>query len=295
MLWNVLEVTMVKNFLCMIYLIPKGFYINILELNAQKNGLVEQKHHHILNVVKSLSFQAHLPKQNWHFSIHHVVHLINKTPFPYWNINPLFKYYITKLSHYCILKCFGYLTYASTIHAHRTMFDPHARKTIFLDYRHGTKGYLLYDLQSHDFLISRNAFFHEIFFPLNISSNPTTKSPHLPCVWGWSWTFAPLKPTTPYIQPHTQHVILTPPTLNSLMPHHTPSPPPPHIPLRQSTRTSRPPNYLQHYHCNLLQPNSFTNTTYHGNPFLLSHVLHYDNYSPNYIKKMSFNFFSNWT
>lgn len=75
------------------------------------------------------------------------------------------------------LKSFGCLAFASTLHAHHTKFDSRARKTVFLGFRNGTKGYLLYDLHSHEFVISCNVIFYETTFPLHIPSPPQTTPP----------------------------------------------------------------------------------------------------------------------
>lgn len=106
----------------------------------QQNEVVKRKHQHILNVARSSSFQSHLPITIWNFSIQHVVHIINwidtslfklKTPYEL-----LYKQSALVLIH---LKAFGCLTYASTLQAHTTKFNPQARKTIFLGYKEGTK------------------------------------------------------------------------------------------------------------------------------------------------------------
>lgn len=60
---------------------------------------------------------------------------------------------------------FGCLSYATSLKAHRTKFDSRARKAIFIGHKDGTKGYILYDLQTHEIFISRNVIFYETVFP----------------------------------------------------------------------------------------------------------------------------------
>ena len=42
--------------------------------------------------------------------------------------------------------------------AKRSKFEPRARPGIFLGFPSHTKGYIIYDLKSHDIKISRNVF-----------------------------------------------------------------------------------------------------------------------------------------
>ncbi|KAI5393581.1 hypothetical protein KIW84_060634 [Lathyrus oleraceus] len=67
--------------------------------------------------------------------------------------------------------------------AHRTKFDARARKSIFLGHKDGTKGYILYDLQSHDLFVSRYVIFFENYFPFKSNiSQPKPPEPDPPAM-----------------------------------------------------------------------------------------------------------------
>lgn len=115
----------------------------------QQNDTVERKHQHILNVARALSFKSNLPPTLWNFAIQHSVHLVNRIPTPLLRDSSPDQILFNETLTLIHLKVFGCLAYASTLHANKTKFDPCARKTVFLGYTEGTKGFLLYDLTSH--------------------------------------------------------------------------------------------------------------------------------------------------
>ncbi|KAI5404042.1 hypothetical protein KIW84_051258 [Lathyrus oleraceus] len=69
------------------------------------------------------------------------------------------------------LKVFGSLAFASTFNVHRTKLESRARKCVFLGYKNGMKGVVLYDIHSHSILISRNVIHHEHIFPYSNSDS----------------------------------------------------------------------------------------------------------------------------
>lgn len=225
----------------------------------QQNGIVERKHQHILNVARALSFHSHLPHNLWHLSIQQAIHIINRLPTPLLNnLTPYQMLHSTPPSlHH--LRVFGCLAYSSTLHNHRTKFAPRARKSIFLGYREGTKGYLLYDPITHEFYVSRNVIFHEIVFPFASpppANNPVSVNPDITTL-------------------DTSDILLDLPL--SLPPPNEPTSPP--APTRKSHRLTKPPAYLSEYHCNLLS--SMLPASNPGkSPYPLSSVLSYDKCSP---------------
>ena len=130
----------------------------------RKNGIVERKHKHILGTARALLFHSHAPKSFWYFAIAHVVHLINRQPSQLLNNFSPYQLMFESVPEIDHLRLFRCLAYVSTLEAHRTKLDPRARKCIFLGYKHGTKYFLLYDLQSRGIFVSRNVYFMNISF-----------------------------------------------------------------------------------------------------------------------------------
>ncbi|MCH79973.1 retrovirus-related Pol polyprotein from transposon TNT 1-94 [Trifolium medium] len=103
-------------------------------------------------------------------------HIINRLPSPLLKSKCPYELLFKSPPILIHLKVFGCLSFATTLQAHRTKFDSRARKAVFLGFKDGTKGYILYDLQSHALFISRNVVFYENYFPFKDTSNSSSCS-----------------------------------------------------------------------------------------------------------------------
>jgi hypothetical protein len=208
----------------------------------QQNGRVERKHQHILNIGRALLYQSKLPLSFWSYAFLHAVYLINRVPTPVLqNQSPYHLLYNTPPDA-TDFKVFGCLCYASSIQSHRTKLETRARKSVFLGYKSGFKGYILYDLHTRELFISRHVVFHECILPYK--SNPSFKS--------HDWEYFTSIPSSSSIPPDCDTNL--PSSSTDIVSHTTPAshpisdaPIPPLI--RHSSRNKTTPSYLKDFVC----------------------------------------------
>ena len=230
--------------------------------SPQQNGKVERKHQHLLNVGRALLFQSKLPKKFWSYAILHATFIINKLPTQ--TLNNLSPYFILHNEHPDMhsLKVFGSLAFASSLNMHRSKLDSRARKCVFLGYKNGMKGVVLYDINNHTILVSRNVIHHEHIFPYS-NTNSISWDYHIHKESIDSPQYVPSQNIEPIIEEHDHHNTIANDTL-----YHSNTDPEiventnenhdlQHMPDTENCKTqSRPvrtkqtPHYLSDYVCN---------------------------------------------
>jgi len=233
----------------------------------QQNGRVERKHQHILNVRRALLYQSKLPASYWSYAILHVVFLINRIPPTL--LQGQSPYYILhqKLPDINTFKVFGCLCHAFSLQSHRTKLQPKARKTVFLGYKSGYKGYILLDIHSREIFVSIHVVFHEYFLPYpanyesittqweyfspnpTINTEPVDVSPPPPIFNDDIY----LPPSSPQHSPPNSHSPTTTAPDTTLAIHQSP---------RKSTRNKTTPLYLDDYVCNHLHVSPYPISNY---------------------------------
>lgn len=127
----------------------------------QQNGVAERKNRHLMEVARSLMFQANVPKRFWSDAVVTACYLINRTPTlvlqgksPFEVLNK----YKPVLSH---LKVFGCLCYVMVPGELRNKLEARSSKAMFIGYSTSQKGYKCYDEDTRRVMISREVKFVE--------------------------------------------------------------------------------------------------------------------------------------
>lgn len=132
---------------------------------SQQNGRVECKHRHLLNVSRALMFQAKLPVKFWGECVLAAAYLINRTPSKLLHGKTPYEIVFGKPHSYKNIKVFGSLCYVHYSRRDNDKFASRSRRCVFLGYPYGKKGWLVYDLDEHKTLVSRDVVFVEKEFP----------------------------------------------------------------------------------------------------------------------------------
>lgn len=128
-----------------------------------------RKHQHILNVASAIQMQSSL-----------TLTLIKRLPSKVSDQkSPLYEILFNKIPKYNNLKTFWCLAYV-TILVRDNKFSSRAKRCMYIGNSSNKKGYILYDLKTHNIFVSRDVVFHENIFPLeNTQTIPETNIPIL--------------------------------------------------------------------------------------------------------------------
>lgn len=130
----------------------------------QQNGVVERKNRHILNVAKAIRFESHMPLKYWGKCVVAAVYLLNRSPSSALNVKIPYEVLYSKPPSLSHLRVIGCLCYASTV-PKGDKFAERAKPAILMGYSDTQKGYLLLDLHTKQFFVSRDVIFKEHVFP----------------------------------------------------------------------------------------------------------------------------------
>ncbi|PKI42604.1 hypothetical protein CRG98_037017 [Punica granatum] len=131
----------------------------------QQNGRVERKHRHILNVARSLLFQAGLPTEFWGECVTTTAHPINVTPTSLLGGKSPYEVLFGRPPNYSNLRIFGCLYYAHDRPRDKDKFKSRSRRCMFVGYPYGKKGSRVYDLEKNEIFVTRDVRFCEREFP----------------------------------------------------------------------------------------------------------------------------------
>ncbi|KAH9793888.1 hypothetical protein KPL71_004697 [Citrus sinensis] len=125
----------------------------------QQNGVAERMNRTLLEKVRCMLSNAGLDKKFWAEAVSYASHLVNrlpsaaikgKTPMEMWSRK--------HAQDYDSLRVFGCPAY---YHVKDGKLDPRARKSIFVGFKGGVKGFKLWDLEDKKFVCSRYVIFDE--------------------------------------------------------------------------------------------------------------------------------------
>lgn len=144
------------------YLQKDGIETVIMRNTPQQNSVAERKNRHIAKIACTLMVaEKNMRHSYWVEAVSTVVYIMNMTPTAtIHDVTSEEKFTGNKpdLSH---LKVFGCIAYVHVLDELRTKLDPKAEKCVFIGYSLEQKGYMCYNLATHELRVSRDVVFDD--------------------------------------------------------------------------------------------------------------------------------------
>ena len=141
--------------------------------SPQQNGKAERFNRTIMDKAMAMVHAAGLTAGFWEYAVNAAVHIYNRTPtrtlgwrtpFELWNSGQ-----IPDVSHLRIFGCLGYMHVPGD---KRHKLDAKAIEVVLVGYEPGSKGYRMWDRNTHSLRLSRDVTFDESVFPFLQGAKP---------------------------------------------------------------------------------------------------------------------------
>jgi hypothetical protein len=127
----------------------------------QQNGVAERRNWTIMNLVRSILSEKHIPREFWPEAVNWCIHTLNRspttvvkevTPEEAWSgVKPSVGYF----------RVFGCIDHVHVPHEKRTKLDSRSTKCVLLGVSEETKGYRMFNPLTKKLIISRDVIFEE--------------------------------------------------------------------------------------------------------------------------------------
>lgn len=127
-------------------------------------------------MARALRFQGSLPLDFWGECVLTAGYLINRTPSSILKGKTPYEVLHGKPPSYAHLRVFGSLCFARNQNTNGDKFANRSRRCVFVGYPYGQKGWRVYDIETHEFFVSRDVAFFENQFPFQHAEAAPTSS-----------------------------------------------------------------------------------------------------------------------